>query len=87
MAKSKNSYLHYGMKKSTVIATCLINCGSRHGIKEIEQSIQSTFREDFPGLNFQQWNTDIPEPAAQGIIRDFGGSYTIDIRQFILDLM
>ena len=74
------------MKKSTVIATVMINSGSRHGIRDIETSIEQTFAEDFPGMNYKQWNTDLPEPVAKKIISDFGSSYNIDLRKFIIDL-
>jgi hypothetical protein len=75
------------MKKSTIIATCLINCGSNYQIHEIEPSIEQTFREDFPEMNYKTWNTVIPEPEAQNIIKQFGRGYRIDVRQFIHDLM
>jgi hypothetical protein len=75
------------MKKSTLIATCLINCGSTYAIREIETSIEQTFREDFPQMSYGQWNTVLPMPEAQHIIKQFGTGYRIDVRQFIHDLM
>jgi hypothetical protein len=76
------------MKKSTLIATCLINSGvTSHPIPVVEASVIQTFKEDFKGVNFQQWNSDLPENVAQDIIKGFGSSYRIDIRQFIQDLM
>jgi hypothetical protein len=75
------------MKKSTLIATCLINCGSSYGIQDIENSIQQTFNEEFSELNFKEWNTFVPDVEAQEIIRQFGTGYRINVRQFIVDLM
>jgi hypothetical protein len=76
------------MKKSTIIATCLINSGrTSHSIIDVEKSVEQTFKEDFSGMNYQQWNTNLPEADAQRIIKEFGSAYRIDIRQFILDLM
>jgi hypothetical protein len=75
------------MKKTTVIATCLINCGSVYSMREIEGSIEQTFKEDFPGVSYHQWNTDLPERDAASIIGQFGAGYRINIRQLIADLM
>jgi hypothetical protein len=75
------------MKKSLIIATCLKNSGSPYDLKEIETSIEQTFKEDFPGMSYQQWNSNVDESTAQAIIRDFGTRYRIDIRQFIQDMM
>ena len=75
------------MKKSTIIATCLINSGiTSHGIRDVEASIEQTFKEEFQGMNYLQWNTHLSESEAQKIIREFGNNYRIDIRQFIHDL-
>jgi hypothetical protein len=75
------------MKKSTLIATCLINCGSNYGLQEIETSIAQTFREDFPEMSFQEWNKVIPMAEAKSIIQQFGKGYRINVRQFIYDLI
>jgi hypothetical protein len=75
------------MKKSTIIATCLINSGATiHNLAQVEASIEQSFREDFQGLNYKQWNSDVPEAEALAIIKNFGSAYRIDVRQFILDL-
>jgi hypothetical protein len=75
------------MKKSTLIATCLINCGSTYQLQEIETSISQTFKEDFPEMNYKDWNTMIPLTDAKAIIQQFGKGYRINVRQFIYDLI
>lgn len=76
------------MKKSTVIATCLIHSGiTSQPLADVEDSIHQSFKEDFSGLDFHQWNTHLTENDANRIIKEFGSSYRIDIRQFIQDLM
>ena len=76
------------MKKSTVIATCLIHSGiTAQPLADVEESIQQSFNEDFRGLDFHQWNTHLTETEAKRIIKEFGSSYRIDVRQFIQDLM
>ena len=75
------------MKKSTVIATCLINCGSTYSIMEIEHSIEQAFKEDFAGTDYYQWNTELKDEEATNIIRQFGYGYRINLRQLISDLM
>lgn len=76
------------MKKCTVIATCLINSGvTRHNLQAVEASVEQSFKEDFQGMDFNQWNTNLSEIQAQDIIKQFGTSYRIDVRRFIQDLM
>lgn len=75
------------MKKSTVIATCLQNSGLVHPINELENSIAQTFKEEFPGMSYLQWNTDIPDVTASTIIENFRGVYRIDLKKFIQDFM
>lgn len=75
------------MKKSTVIATCLQNSGLKHHLSELENSIDQTFKEEFPGMSYAQWNTDIPDDTARTIIENFKGVYRIDLKKFIQDFM
>lgn len=76
------------MKKSTVIATCLINSRvTSHSLASVEASVEQSFKEDFPDMSYKQWNADMPESAANDIIKQFGSAYRIDVRQFIQDLM
>jgi hypothetical protein len=75
------------MKKATIIATCLQNSGMRHSLAELENSITQTFREDFPGMSYNQWNVDVPDATAQEIIQNFQGVYRIDVKKFIQDFI
>lgn len=76
------------MKKSTVIGTCLIHSQiTSQPLADVEDSIEQSFKEDFRGMNYQQWNTHLSEADAQRIIKEFGNSYRIDVRQFIQDMM
>lgn len=76
------------MRKSTVIATCLINSGSTtHSLPMVESSVRQCFKEDFQDMSYEAWNTDLPENVAGDIIKQFGSAYRIDIRRLIIDLM
>jgi hypothetical protein len=76
------------MRKSTVIATCLINSGvTSHPLASVEQSVEQSFKEDFQDMSYAQWNTDLPDHVAKDIIRQFASNYRIDVRRFIIDLM
>jgi hypothetical protein len=76
------------MRKSTIIATCLINSGiTTHSLNEVEASVKQSFEEDFQDMNYNQWNTDLPEGVARDIIKQFGNAYRIDVRQLIRDLI
>jgi hypothetical protein len=75
------------MRKSVVIATCIINSGvTSHPLQTVEASVRQTFKEDFQDLNYEQWNQDLPDAIARDIIKQFGTNYRIDVRQLILDL-
>jgi hypothetical protein len=75
------------MRKSAVIATCIINSGaSTHPLSTVEAAVRQTFKEDFQDMNYEKWNEDLPEPVAKDIINQFGTNYRIDVRQLIIDL-
>jgi hypothetical protein len=75
------------MRKSVVIATCIINSGvTTHPLPTVEAAVMKTFKEDFSNMNYERWNEDLPEAVAKDIIQQFGTNYRIDVRQLIIDL-
>lgn len=74
------------MRKSTVIATCLVNSNFFRKIEEAEASVQNIFRAEFPHQSFQAWNRNIPDITANNIIKSLGRASLINVKKFIEDL-
>ena len=74
------------MRKSSLIATCLINSGMRATQEEAEMRIADTFNRAFPNLTFELWNSNIDESRAEHIIASVGKASEINVENFIRDL-
>ena len=74
------------VRKSTVIATCLINSGMNATLDTAESLVHGIFDEHFPSENFVEWNTDIPENVAQRIISSVGCAQETHVLNLIRDL-
>ena len=75
------------MRKSTIIATCLVNMkiGFRT-IQEAEVAVQNVFHEEFPKDSFNAWNSDVSDSFAQNVIKNVGKASQINVKKFIDDL-
>lgn len=74
------------MRKSTIIAKCLVNSDMIERIEEAECAVQHVFIEEFPKADFTQWNQEIDSDAAKNIIRTVGRASRINVKLFIQDL-
>lgn len=74
------------MKKSEVIATCLVNSNFYRSVSEAERVVENVSKEEFPNSNFNFWNELVPHQQAQTIITNVGRASQINIRFFIEDL-
>ena len=74
------------MRKSTVIAKCLVNSNMIGRLEDAEHSVQQIFLNEFPNSNFSEWNQDINDKAAENIIRNVGRPSRINVKKFIEDL-
>lgn len=74
------------MKKSTLIATCLVNSSFARNLEEGEHSVRRIFAEEFPARDFAKWNTDVDDKFAQNAIKTVGRASRINVRSFIDDL-
>ena len=74
------------MKKSTIIATCLLNSKIAQSMNSAEQMVRSTFAREFPERNFNDWNKNIDDRAGEQIIKSVGKASMINLKNFILDL-
>ena len=74
------------MKKSRVIATCLVNSSMMSRIGEADDASRQVFIDEFPAANFTVWDQDIDDRAAEHIIKTVGRASRIDVKRFIEDL-
>ena len=74
------------MKRSTLIATCLVKSNMIARLEYAEQCVQQTFLSEFPNANFAEWNHEINEITAESIIRRVGPTSRINVKKFIEDL-
>ena len=66
------------MKKSKVIATCLVNSNMFNRIEDAEHAV--------PGANYLHWDREMDDAAAEHIIKTVGRASRINVKLFIEDL-
>ena len=74
------------MKKSTLIATCLLNSSMVTSLDVGEQIVRRVFDESFHGQDFSKWDTSLSATTAKAIITGVGRAMRINVRAFIADL-
>lgn len=74
------------MKKSRVIATCLVNSSMFSRIEDAEHAVRQVFLDEFPGANYLHWDREIDDAAAEHIVKTLGRASRINVKQFIEDL-
>ena len=73
------------MKRSTIIATCLLNSNMAKSLDDGEAIVRSVFAEVYPYTDFAKWNENVRDSAASIIIKSVDPS-TIQVGRFIKDL-
>ena len=68
------------MLKSTVIATCLLNSKMAGSTDHGERLVRGVFVEEFPNVNFDQWNSHVNDEWAANTIRKVGVASKINVR-------
>jgi hypothetical protein len=74
------------MRKSTVIAQCLINSDMIRSLEQAELSVRRVFDDEFADRDFDQWNTNVNDDYGSQVISDVGKAMTINVKRFIEDL-
>jgi uncharacterized Ntn-hydrolase superfamily protein len=74
------------LKKSTIIATCLVNSNMINRIDDAENRVYQVFIDEFPASNFAEWNQEINESVARQIIKNVGRTSRINVKLFIEEL-
>lgn len=74
------------MRKSMVIAHCLVNSRMVEPLADAERAVENVFRMEFPDENFHEWNQNAHESVAENIIQAVGRASRINVKKFIEDL-
>lgn len=74
------------MRKCTVIAQCLVNSDMIKPLKEAERVVRNIFHEEFPDQDFDKWNENLNDTAAENIVKAVGRASRINVKKFIEDL-
>jgi hypothetical protein len=64
------------MRKSTVIARCMMNSGVS-SLDDGELAVRETFQEEFPSGNFDDWNLDIDDEEGEKMVTILGERYKL----------
>ncbi|MFN7120189.1 MAG: hypothetical protein ACK4TA_25595 [Saprospiraceae bacterium] len=75
------------MKKSTVIARCLMNNKAVRTLEEGENIVERLFATEFSILDYADWNQEISETRANAVTCTIEDAARLNIRQLIRDLM
>ena len=74
------------MRKTVIIATCLVNSGMFRELAVAEQDVRRVFHEEFPHKTLHIWDHEIPDDVAADIIAAAGRSGIVNVKKFIEDL-
>lgn len=74
------------MKRSQVLAHCLINSGCSLSEKDIHNGIYQTFTDEYPTKSYESWDIEISDSTANHIIKTVGRASVIHVDLFIRDL-
>ncbi len=74
------------MRKSAIIAKCLVNSNMMTRLEDAECAVEKIFIGKFPNSNFSKWNQEINDKIAEHIIRTVGRASRINVNRFIKDL-
>lgn len=74
------------MRRSTVIAKCLVNSDLITRLEDAEARVRGVFIDEFPQAGFNRWNREMDDRVAQRIIDNVGRASRINVKMFIEDL-
>jgi len=74
------------MKKSELVAQCLVNSKTFQRMDDAESRVRRTFHEEFPHSDFTAWNSQIDEARAKQIAAMMGKAGMVNVRRMIEQL-
>jgi hypothetical protein len=76
----------FPMRRSTIIAKCLVNSNMHTRLEDAESHVNQVFEKCFPGQDFLAWNLNVDDHAAENVIQTVGKAISISVDLLILDL-
>ena len=74
------------MRKSTIIAKCLVNSNMITRLDDAENRVLQVFIDEFPKENYSTWNVEVDDKYGESIIKNVGRASRINVKKFIEDL-
>jgi hypothetical protein len=74
------------VKKSTLIATFLVNLGSGFDLDQAEYAVAVTFAEKYLASDFHAWNTELDDGWCENVIKGEPNPSYVNVENFILRL-
>lgn len=74
------------MRKSTLIAQCLVKAGVTLSIMSGEREVERVFRSEFGDEDFDWWNSHIGTKLANDFARDIGPATRVHVDKLIESL-
>ena len=74
------------MRRSTVIAQCLVNSKMTKSLDDAERRVRLVFEDEFHNQDFDKWNRNMSDRAAEDMIKAVGKASRINVKKFIKDL-
>lgn len=74
------------MRKSVVIATCLLNSRMVASLEAGESAVRAVYADMHRTVTFSQWNLEMPESAAMHVIKGIGRAMEIHVDRLIAEL-
>lgn len=74
------------MRRSTIIAKCLVNSNMIGRLEWAEARVRGVFEDEFPDCSFCQWNREVNDQIAARIVENVGRASMINVKRFIEDL-
>jgi hypothetical protein len=75
----------FPVKKSTLIATLLVNMETGFDLGHAERIVAATFRDDHPDASFLAWNGELNDEWCKNLIRSKGKLSRVNVAQAIID--
>jgi len=73
------------LKKSTLIATLLVNMKTGFELQHAERVVASTFADEHPDANFEDWNTELNDDWCKKFIHSKGKLSSVRVGKAIID--
>ena len=84
--QSKTDIGNNQMKKSVIIANCLVNSGFFDTINLAELAVEKIFFDESKEGEYSDWNANVTDSYGKNLIKNVGRASKINVSKFIDDL-